>query len=185
MFSSIAGAATYRMFTTNHELNTPITTMRQTTQNKEYGEYFKSFTFLTNQLARDTHTSAIFHASLLKQRHHLTPEQVLHLANLAIQNKHPTQLDTLAGYYPDIITKAWLNEALIKAENRFMYSALLRKHAAGKIKHLNYLFDPASDLVLIEQSDTASINHAKLFSHPHTIVLIDTEPYDPQFKYHT
>lgn len=141
-----------------------------------------NYSFLILQLAPDTHTPDIFMASLLRQQHQLSVNQVHALATLAIDHQHITQLDALAGMFPQIITRDWVNSRLLQADNPALFAKLLYEKAIGKLAHLDYLFDTENPIVLIEQNDQTKIELAALFSKKAKILLIDSDPYEPGYR---
>jgi hypothetical protein len=185
LLSSIAGATSYGLFSQTRSQQRDRVPMKHTKHHDLQASPLLSYDYLISKISEPRDHTAIFACTLHRQHKTLTQEQVKELAALALKHNHVLSLDLLVEYFPEIITPNWLNQALINNPNRFLYSSLLHEHAAGKIKNLDYLFNPANELVLIEESDQASIAKARLFTHSRKIALIDSEYYDPSYKFLT
>lgn len=182
--SALAGASTIGFFASQSPKQHPQhrVNMAATSNSESSPSTLERFSFLTSQLAKDSRTPAIFQVALTHQRYKLTNNEVVTLATLAIENQHVRQLDTLAGYFPDVITRDWVNQALKQANNSQLYSRLLRKGYAGKLKNLGYLFDHTNDVVLIEQSDLSALNRARASGNKSLIIAINSDPYEPAYR---
>ncbi len=181
LIPSIAGAAALGTVNTKRNTSTPVQ-MKATDHSDSQTTLLSSYAFLSMQLAKEAHTPAIFTAALSRQKNSLSSANILELSQLAIDNHHVTQLETLAGMFPAVITRDWVNSALLKSNSPILFSKLLRKQAAGKINHLSYLFDADNAVVLIEQADQAKLNTVALFAKKPNIILIDTDPYEPSCR---
>jgi hypothetical protein len=184
LLSSLASVVSLGLFS-NKQQPSPAVTLKKTNRQDNQPSAITSYELLTKKLSQDSVPSAIFKVALNRQHQDLSSAQVFKLAYMALKNSRAVQLDLLAGYFPTIITPEWINQALMDAQSSSMFSSLVRKHAEGKIAHLLYLFDPKNSVVLIEQSDSKSLNQAVSNETDHKIVLVDTEPYAPSYKLHT
>jgi hypothetical protein len=186
LYSSLAGSAAYGLFSLTKSPSSTVVKMKSISRKIDSPNCLTSYPLLAGRVAKGNLPSEIFKVAIHKQRDTLSREQVLELARLAVKNHSAIHLDVLAGDFPDIITPAWVNQAIIQSKNSFLYSELLEAVAGGKIKNLNYLFDPGNEVVLIQDSDNARIKKAAALAPARMIILVNMdEEYDPSYKYHT
>lgn len=185
LLSSTASLGAYGVFALNRQAPSQRVKMRQTDLSEHSHTSLLSYSFLVTLLTQDYEAPAIFNAGLNRQENKLTHDQVIELAELAIKQNHAEELDMLSGAFPSVLTQEWMNQTLLNSGNRFLFSSLLYKHAVGKIQHLNYLFEPGNSVYLVEQSDKVNIAKASMFAHDRTMILIDSEEYDPSYRIET
>ncbi len=168
-------------FLIRQERPLPVT-MKPTFTPPPKTSHISTVSFLKNCLTSDAKREAIFLASL--QRQSLTADEAIMLATLAIQHAHVIELEALAHRYPEAVTQTLMVEVLMKTRNPHTFRELLDANANGKLHQLQFLFDPKQNVTIVEVDDSRAYI-AALHAAPHlhkTIVLVDSEYYDPSIR---